>query len=229
MRTLADAMPVALDDLPTADQAERLLEQHALADRQPARTVGGMAGAPERYAGKRVDALYHCCPAHERAIGIAQRYVGNWPKVRAQGNSLIFHGGIGTTKTATATAIGNGVAAQGGRALYASINGILLRVKETWRDKPRETETDVYQALLDPDLLVIDELGRQRGTEHELLVLAYLLDRRYMACKPTIVISNLTLAGIQERIGEAAMSRLRQGGVVLHFDWPDQRAADGAT
>lgn len=226
MRTVADLVPKSLDDLPSTEQAEQLLEQHAQADRKPERSTSAMAGAPARYADKRVDALYPCCSAHERVIGIAQRYVANWAKVKAQGNSLIFHGGIGTTKTATATAIGNSLAAQGSRTLYASINGILLRVKETWRDKPRETETEVYQALLEPELLVIDELGRQRGTEHELLVLAYLLDRRYMACKPTIVISNLTPAGIQERIGDAAMSRLRQGGVVLHFDWPDQRSAE---
>lgn len=210
----------------TPEEAMRILEEFAERDRAVVRE--GMAGAPLRYAHRTVDDLRACCPAHQRVIDIAQRYVEKWPDVRRKCSSLVFWGGIGTTKTVTATAIGQGIARLGVRAAYTTINALVLRVKETWRPGATETETAVLASLAVPELLVIDEIGRQKGSETELLTLAQVIDRRYELLKPTLLISNLPPTGITERIGEAAMSRIRQGGMVLHFDWPDQRAEETA-
>lgn len=226
MRPVAEMVGQDID-LPnrTPEEAMRIIEEFAARDR--AVVSQGMKGVLPRYAHRTVNDLRACCPAHQRVITVAQRYVGNWAEVRRQCSSLVFWGGIGTTKTVTATAIGQGLARLGVRVEYTTINALMLRVKETWRDRAIETETAVFESLDVPELLIIDEIGRQKGSETELLTLAQVIDRRYGLTKPTLLISNLPPAGITERIGDAAMSRIRQGGMVLHFDWPDQRATEG--
>ncbi|MNJ56206.1 DNA replication protein DnaC [compost metagenome] len=75
------------------------------------------------------------------------------------------------------------------------------------------------------DLLVIDEIGCQKGSEYELGLLHNIIDRRYQAVLPTVLISNLDPDGLKAYIGDRALDRLRQnGGKVVGFTWSSMRA-----
>ena len=51
------------------------------------------------------------------------------------------------------------------------------------------------------------------------------INGRYEEELPTVIISNLDVAGVKEIIGDRCIDRLRQdGGKVIAFDWESQRA-----
>ena len=74
------------------------------------------------------------------------------------------------------------------------------------------------------DLLVIDEVGAQFGSDTEKLFIFDIIDGRYQDMKPTILISNLDIAGIKDVIGERCVDRLREGGgSMIAFNWESSR------
>ncbi|MGC8384980.1 ATP-binding protein [Pseudomonas aeruginosa] len=76
-----------------------------------------------------------------------------------------------------------------------------------------------------PDLLILDEVGVQYGKEAELVTLFDVMNARYSACKPSIVLSNLTLEEIEVFLGQRVMDRLREnGGRAVSFNWESERA-----
>ncbi|MNI63073.1 DNA replication protein DnaC [compost metagenome] len=75
------------------------------------------------------------------------------------------------------------------------------------------------------DLLVIDEVGAQKGSEYELGLLHEVIDRRYQLVRPTVVVSNLAANTLGQFIGVRALDRLRQnGGQAVGFSWSSMRA-----
>jgi DNA replication protein DnaC len=57
------------------------------------------------------------------------------------------------------------------------------------------------------------------------MVLFEIINGRYETCRPTIVISNLALAELEEYLGARAFDRLREGnGMVVVFDWETYRS-----
>jgi DNA replication protein DnaC len=81
----------------------------------------------------------------------------------------------------------------------------------------------VYRRLTDLSLLVIDEIGVQFGSQAEKTIFAELINRRYSALKPTVLIGNLTIKELSEAIGERVLDRFRDGGHTVTFTWPSQR------
>lgn len=78
--------------------------------------------------------------------------------------------------------------------------------------------------MVEPDLLILDEVGVQHGSDTEKLILFEIINGRYEAARPTIVISNLDAAGLEQFLGERAFDRLREGGGrLVVFDWESHR------
>ena len=92
----------------------------------------------------------------------------------------------------------------------------------------RVTELQALEEFIKPDILVLDEIGMQLGTDSEHLLLFSLLNGRYEELKPTIVISNLTLEEVKKYLNDRIYDRLREnGGGVLAFDWESWRQKGG--
>ncbi|VFR32492.1 DNA replication protein DnaC [plant metagenome] len=97
-------------------------------------------------------------------------------------------------------------------------------IKDTYRRDSKENEADAIARLVEPDLLVLDEVGVQFGSETEKMYLFEIINGRYEALKPTIVISNLAKDALTEYLGERVVDRLREGGGrMVIFDWPSYR------
>lgn len=114
--------------------------------------------------------------------------------------------------------------ANGRQAIFASVMRAVRSVKETYGKGAGRTEAQAIRDLVDPDLLILDEVGVQHGSDTEKLILFEIINGRYEAARPTIVISNLDAEGLEQFLGEPAFDRLREGGgrlVVL--DWQSHR------
>jgi DNA replication protein DnaC len=49
------------------------------------------------------------------------------------------------------------------------------------------------------------------------------INRRYRDLHPTILLSNLDRDGLRAYLGERSFDRLREGGIVVPFDWESYR------
>ncbi len=139
---------------------------------------------------------------------------------------LIFIGKPGTGKNHLASAIVKEVIKKNKIALMTEAVKAVRAVKESWKGNG-ETESQVMARFSTPDLLVIDELGVQSGSDTERRVLTEIINDRYNYKKPTILIGNVTISELEIIIGDRALDRFKEGGRVLVFNWESWRAVQG--
>ena len=109
-------------------------------------------------------------------------------------------------------------------AIFTTVMKAIRRVKETWNKNSEESETQAIDAFIWPDLLVLDEIGVQFGSETEKQLLFDILNERYEKRKPTILISNLPLKEVVAFIGERVFDRMKEdSGQSLVFNWSSHR------
>ena len=139
------------------------------------------------------------------------------------GRSAIFVGKVGTGKTHLAVGIALSIMKQQRSALFVTVQRLIRRVKDSWRTK-EETETEVINAFASPDLLILDEVGVQFGSEFEKQLLFDVLNERYEKLKPSILLSNIPSEQLSDYLGERVMDRLREnGGALIGFNWDSYR------
>lgn len=140
-----------------------------------------------------------------------------------QGFNLIMSGSVGTGKTHLASSTVAHCIINNKRAHIIKLVEIIRDIKETWNSK-ESSEQNVINFFTRLDLLVIDEVGVQFGSDTEKMFVFDIIDGRYENMLPTIIISNRDLNGIKELLGERCVDRLREdGGKVLAFDWESYR------
>ncbi len=184
----------------------------------------GRAAIPERFSDRRLDTYRPTCPEARHALQVAQGYAANFGAVRKSGACLIFCGDIGTGKTHLSVGIAHAVLEQGGQAVFTSVIRAVRSVKETYSKGVGRTEAQALRDLVEPDLLILDEVGVQFGTDAEKLILFEIINGRYESLRPTIIISNLAIGELEKYLGGRAVDRLREGGgKVVVFDWESYR------
>lgn len=136
----------------------------------------------------------------------------------APAGDLLLLGACGTGKTHLAVAI-----AQETEGTYTTMMRLIRHIRDAWKPGCKETDQqriDRYAAL---PLLVIDEVGLQSGTENERQLATEVIDGRYVAELPTVIVSNETPDGLGRILGPRVMDRLAERGKLVHFDWPSRR------
>ena len=154
-----------------------------------------------------------------KALEVCNWFLENWNKSMG----LIFLGGPGTGKNHLASAlVCKFITEKDKTALMTEAIKIIRAIKESWRSNEK-TETQAIESFITPDLLVIDELGVQFGSDTERLYLTEIINDRYNWMKPTILIGNLELEELRKTIGERAFERFKEGGRVVPFTWESYR------
>lgn len=187
------------------------------------------AGIPDRFTGCTLDNWSAEAPAQAQALAACGGFVEAFEQNFAAGRSAMLLGTVGTGKTHLGAAMLQAVirehAHDGLHGLYATAGSIIRDVKATFGNRGR-TEADVYADLVRPDLLVIDEVGVQHGTDFERQVLFEVINGRYEKIKPTIVVSNLGVTELRQCLGDRAVDRLRdKSGIVVVFRWASARGS----
>ncbi|CAG9172450.1 ATP-binding protein [Cupriavidus respiraculi] len=184
----------------------------------------GRAAIPPRFSERRLSNFVPQCEGARRALEVATAYADNFELACETGASLILCGGVGTGKTHLAIGIAHAIMARDMAPVFTSVMGAVRAIKETYRKDSVDTESDVIKGFIQPDLLILDEVGVQFGSDTEKMYLFEIINGRYERLKPTIVISNLAKDALASFIGERAFDRLREGGgKLIAFDWPSYR------
>jgi DNA replication protein DnaC len=204
-----------------AEEAEEMKNNRREAEAKKIRRREN-AGITPRYANKTFETYIATTEQQKTALRAAQELTGAILSGK-QGNNLIFSGSVGTGKTHLACSMIDSIIDKK-RARLTTVMEIIRVFKSTWRNNSEESEQDVIDALEYYDLLIIDEVGVQFGSDTEKLFIFDVIDARYQQCKPTVIISNLDINGITDCLGQRVIDRLREdGGQLVGFDWASYR------
>jgi len=181
---------------------------------------------PPRFANCTFDNFMVESQEQQNALDACRDYADNFQQTHKKGVCMVLRGNVGTGKNHLACAIARQVSEKGGHSsLLLTVSEIIQRIRATWNRQSAETETEIIERFAGVGLLILDEVGRQYGSEAEEITLFQVIDARYRAMRPTMVISNLLPREIGEYLGDAAYDRLREnGGRLVNFDWLSFRA-----
>lgn len=122
-----------------------------------------------------------------------RRYVEKWPEVKKDGMGLLLYGPVGTGKTFYAACIANALLDKGVAVMMTSFARIVNTMQGTF---------DGRQAYLDHlvgyPLLIIDDLGTERGSDYMLEHVYSVINARYQTGLPLILTTNISIAEIKE-------------------------------
>ena len=210
-------------DKEAKEQIER--DKQAEIEREQRRWIAkiGSAAIPERFKDRTLESYKAKTTGQKKALAFAKEYAENFDKVLQTGRCAIFVGKPGTGKTHLAIGIALAVMQQKRSPLFVTVQRLIRRVKDSWHTK-NETESQVVEVYASPDLLILDEVGVQFGSEFEKQVLFDVLNTRYENRKPSILLSNIPREQLADYLGERVTDRLREdGGKMIGFDWNSYR------
>ncbi len=145
------------------------------------------------------------CSPREHMQSIFQtcrRYADGFNTARP---SLLLYGGTGTGKTHVSLSIAAGAIEREASVIYGPVQ-TLLRAMEAEHFGRATGNTE--QALIDCDLLILDDLGTEFSSPFYTGALYTVINGRMLASRPTIVSTNLDSAAIYDHYGEQLASRL---------------------
>lgn len=182
------------------------------------------SGIPLRFQ-TRTFANYEAADdGQKRALRISQAYAESWREMAERGTCLIFSGKAGTGKTHLACAIANAVIAQGSSALFTTVSDALRTIKRAYDKDAGMSESEAIATLVEPRLLILDEVGMDYGTEHSKTLLFDVLNKRYENMRPSIILTNLDAPALRDYFGDRIVDRLREGGgKLIAFTWASHR------
>lgn len=208
-----------------AEDDEREAKQKAEEDARRAeerhRQMLDSARIPARFIGRSFKNFVAATEQQRAALTVCRDYAENLPEYARKGSGLILSGKPGTGKSHLTAAILQAHIRNDVR--YVTCMDLIRAVRETWRRDSEQTEAQVLRYFERLDLLAIDEVGMQYGTDGEQTILFDILDRRYREMKPTIVITNQDRDGLREFVGDRIFDRLRETARWVAFDWASYR------
>jgi DNA replication protein DnaC len=182
------------------------------------------ANIPKRYQ--------HCTFSNFRAyneslrnsVTQCQQVIERFPFDR--GMLMIGLPGVGKTHLAVATL--KAWIDQGGTGLFHTTMDLMSTLRGTYSGFERTSEAAILDAVNTVDMLVLDELGRERASEWRDEILHLIVNARYSNRKATIFTTNFDLNddpinGLQARVGFRVYSRLHEMCEFVHVDGADYR------
>lgn len=155
----------------------------------------------------------------KNALTLAKSYAQNFGSGFA---SFVFSGGCGTGKNHLAAAIGNFLLQRDHSVLVVTVPDLMLRTRKCYDEG--QSESALLDDLCKVSLLVLDEVGVQRETRNEWVLLNQIIDRRLAAMKPVGVLTNLNFDELSKTLGERVMDRLTMdSGIWVNFAWGSYR------
>lgn len=166
------------------------------------------------------------CPT----TGIPKRYRANWEhpsdeewqgnfqvslKTAKAGGIIALIGIRGGGKTRLAAEVVRKVSKD--KADYVTAMDLFLRIRESFGKKSTESEREIVKDYAKAPILIIDELQERGGSEWEDRILTHIIDKRYGAMLPTIIIANLTEPALMQCLGESITSRLHETGGIIEI------------
>lgn len=128
---------------------------------------------------------------NKRPLSIARQYAERFPEMLEKNRGLLFYGPPGTGKTHTAACVANALLGKGISVLMTSF--VKLNAMAFSDD-----DESLIQRMGRAKLLIIDDLGAERGSEYSLERVYNVIDSRIRSKLPMILTTNLSLQQMRE-------------------------------
>ena len=179
----------------------------------------------------RTFATWKLTPENKKAFESAKKYAEKFETYKEKGIGLMMSGTKGTGKTHLAAAITIELINQGTPVIMNTMIGLLSKIKGAYDGELKETENSLIDLYSTVDLLVIDDLGKERPNEWVLEKLYTIINTRYDNLLPVIVTTDYDIDRLRDRLtvknntetAEAIVSRLNEMCVGIEMNWEDWR------
>ena len=201
-----------------SDRIERNQREHRF------RIAIGNAGIPERFRDRTLETYRADSEKQARILSFCRSYADEFAEVAKTGRNILMLGLPGTGKTHLSIGIALEIMRDGRTTIFTTASRLLRSIKDTYSKRSEVTESQAIAVFTTCDLLIVDEVGVQRGSEYEEDPLVDVINERYENLRPTIILSNLTTEEIRAYLGDRVYDRLREnGGKAFVFDWDSYR------
>jgi DNA replication protein DnaC len=220
--TLLDKCPVCARDA-AQDEENRRQEKNRAEKQAKIEARLEQAGIPPLLRGRTFKNYVADTEGQKRAMKTFGLFAKHFDEHLKTGTILLAVGKMGTGKSHLACATANYLMARGRTAYFTSTSRLFTKIRATWSKGSELSEEQLLRQLEKIDLVVVDEVGVQRGTEDESRVLYEFVESRRLHCKPTILLSNYDGSKIKDFLDERLVDRMSESGVFLMFDWESHR------
>ena len=148
--------------------------------------------------------------SQEKALVWAVDYCKNFDPELSP--SVLFTGHYGVGKSHLAVSIIKYLNNRGTTAIFTSVPKLFTKIKSSFKDD-KVTEQQMLEALEAVDLLVLDDLGAEQGTQWQTTKFFEIVDAR--AGKPTIYTTNHSLESLEKHCGTRNFERLDDLKVIM--------------
>lgn len=131
--------------------------------------------------------------SNPRISDAMRRYVEKWPEIKRDGMGLLLYGPVGTGKTFFAACIANALIDTGVDVMMTSFARIVNHMQGSF-----EGRQEYLDSLVRHPLLVIDDLGTERGSDYMLEQVYSVINARYQTGLPLILTTNISIGEIKE-------------------------------
>lgn len=184
------------------------------------------ASLSKRFQSRTFDNFVIETETQRNAYNKAKEYAQNIDKILKDGTGIIFAGNgcVGTGKTHLACAIANDLLNRGYPVKVVNVTKMIATIKEDFK-------IDEY---LNAPILLIDDLGKETGTQWVCETLYTIFNERYEAMKPTIITTENGLEDIRKNYvitindqiidrGKSIISRLTEDFIYIPLTGSDYR------
>ena len=144
---------------------------------------------------------------NEAIFNICYEFAKNFKNNKGEG--ILFLGQVGTGKTHLAAAISNYIITQGTIPVkFGNVTSLLGEIKNTYEEDSKKAEYDVIRELSEVELLIIDDLGKEKSTDWSNNIIYRIVNNRYEGYRPLIVTTNYSMEELEKSVGDATTSRI---------------------
>jgi DNA replication protein DnaC len=163
----------------------------------------------------------------KKALSLCKAFSENYKHF----GGLVLLGGVGTGKTHLSVSICKAVCDKGQSAIMTTVSRIIRDVRRSWGSKKATdewgrvvSEEDIMRNYSQNcNLLVVDEIGSQYGSDSEKVIISEIINDRYNNKLPTIIIGNVTISEAEDYLGVRVVDRIKDNGSIIVFDWESHR------
>ena len=169
--------------------------------------------------------------SNKKAYEIAKKYAEEWENFKAEGTGIIFIGKYGTGKTHLAFAIANHLLNKGIPVVYETLINLMEKLKFGYEKNSDLGYYEIIKLYCECDLLIIDDLGKEKLSEWVLEKLFQIINTRYENMLPILITTNYNEKEIIKRLSynndgiaaESLVSRLNEICLEVDMNFEDYR------